>query len=115
MKSISNYIVLLMLVLTASSCQKVVDIDLNESNPVLVIEGNISDQPGPHIIKLTKTVNFDDPNNFPGVSGAVVTLSDDAGNSQILTETSPGIYQTTPSAGQPGSLYKLKVLHDGKE
>ena len=39
-------------------------------------------------IRVSKAINFDQTNSFPAITGATVTLSDDAGNSEILTETS---------------------------
>ncbi|MDQ3110570.1 MAG: DUF4249 domain-containing protein [Bacteroidota bacterium] len=97
-----------------SSCTKVIDIDLNSKDPQLVIEGNISDQPGPYTVSLTQTVNFSAGNSFPVVSGASVTISDNASNSEVLVETSPGIYQTTILQGVPGRTYYLNVVANGK-
>jgi hypothetical protein len=98
-----------------AACEKVIDIDLNSAAPEIVIEGTVIDQAGPYYVRLSKTVNFDQPNTFPPVSGAIVTISDNLGNSDILTESSAGIYQTTSMAGVPGRNYFLKVEHAGKE
>jgi hypothetical protein len=98
-----------------TSCEKVIDVDLNSSSPAIVIEGSISDQPGPHVVKISKTVNFDESNIFPAVTGALVTLSDDIGNAEVLAEVSPGVYHSTTLAGIPGRTYTLKVIDDGKE
>lgn len=98
-----------------SSCEKVIDIDLNAKAPQVVIEGNITDQPGPYTVKLTQTVNYDEANTFPTISGATVTISDNVGNSEILTETSLGIYTTSTLQGVAGRIYKLKVIANGKE
>ncbi len=106
---------LLLVVLVFSSCEKVVNIDLNSKDPQIVIEGNINDQPGPYTIKLTNTANFDELNNFPSVSGASVIISDDFGNSETLTETSAGIYSTSTIQGTIGRTYTLKVTANGKE
>ncbi len=99
---------------TLSSCQKVINIDLNSAAPEIVIEGGISDQPGPYTVSLTKTVNFSDVNTFPPVQGAVVTISDNAGNSEILTEATPGIYKTNTIQGIAGRTYTLIVSANGK-
>lgn len=98
-----------------SSCEKVIDIDLNAKAPQVVIEGNITDQPGPYTVKLTQTVNYDEANTFPTISGATGTISDNVGNSEILTETSLGIYSTSTLQGVAGRIYKLKVIANGKE
>lgn len=98
-----------------SSCEKVIDINLNAKAPQIVIEGNITDQPGPYTVKLTQTVNYDEANTFPTITGAIVTISDNAGNSEILTETSLGIYSTSTLQSIIGRKYKLKVIANGKE
>ena len=109
-----KYFAILLAFLGLSSCQKVINIDLNSSSPQTVIEGNISDQPGPYTVKLSQTVNFSDANVFPPITGALVTISDNAGNSETLTETSPGIYTTSTLQGTPGRTYKLTVTASGK-
>jgi hypothetical protein len=92
-----------------TACEKVIDIDLNAADPAIVIEGNVTDQPGPYTVSLTRTVNFDELNHFPPVTGATVTLNDNAGNAEVLTETMPGLYQTNTLQGVPGREYFLKV------
>ena len=97
-----------------ASCQKVITIDLNSANPLLVVEANISDQHGISIVKLSKTVNFDNINNIPLVSGATVVISDSAGNRETLVEKTAGIYVTKTLQGIPGQIYKLSILTEGK-
>jgi len=116
--SIQNLIyVTFLLLLSAISfaCQKVIDVDLNSAAPQIVIEGNISDSPGPYFVTLSKTVNFDQPNTFPPVSGAHVVMSDNVGNSELLTETSPGTYRTSVIQGTPERIYTLDVISEEKE
>lgn len=95
------------------SCRKVIHVDLNSAAPKVVIEANISDEPGPYFVKVTKTINFDQSNVFPPVTGAAVVVSDDAGNTETLAETSPGVYQTATLTGTPGRTYTLTVTIAG--
>lgn len=97
-----------------SSCQKVIDIDLNSKDPQIVIEANLSDQPGPYTVLITQSVNFSDDNSFPGVSGAAVVISDNLGNTENLAEISPGVYQTSTTQGVAGRTYYLSVTANGK-
>ncbi|OJV90974.1 MAG: hypothetical protein BGO34_22060 [Bacteroidia bacterium 44-10] len=112
MKKHSTYLALLFVISAFSSCEKVIDIDLNSAQPKLVIQADVSDQPGPYTFKLSKTVNYDDPNIFPAVQGALVNVSDDAGNSETLTEISPGVYVTDTFQGVSGRTYFLEVTAD---
>src|ERR1035441_9153798 len=98
-------LVLLIGILSIISCQKVITINLNDAVPQLVIEANISDLPNSCIVKLSKTVNFDDPNTFPAVSGAVIIINDNVGNTATLVETSNGIYTSSLMMTVPGRIY----------
>ena len=97
------------------SCEKVVYIDLNTSDPHPVVEANITNQAGPYTVKLSRSVNYYDANIFPAITDATVTISDNSGNSEILKQTSDGIYQTSTTQGIPGRTYSLKILFNGKE
>lgn len=111
-----KYIILLSASLVAllSACTKVIDIDLNSKDPHIVIEANITDAPGPYTVAISQTVNFSETNSFPPVTGAVVTVSDDAGNTEVLVESFPGNYQGTIIQGVPGRTYYLSVVSKGK-
>lgn len=97
-----------------TSCQKVIELDLNSSAPQIVIQGNVYDQPGPYEVKISKTINFDEPNIFPQVTGATVTISDNTGYSEDLSESIDGTYVTSSLQGVPGRTYTLTVKADGK-
>ena len=97
-----------------TSCEKVLDIKLKDAESRVVIEGNVSDQPGPYTVTLSRSVSFNAPNVFPAISNARVIISDNAGNTDTLRETEPGTYQTRNLQGVPGRNYFLKVLADGQ-
>ena len=80
--------------ITLTSCTKVIDINLNDTAPKLVIQGNMTNVSDTTTVTISKTINFSQDNIFPSVSGAVVTIKD--GNSGIistLNETSLGTYR----------------------
>lgn len=113
----SKYIIITFASFLFVSCEKEIDIDLNSSTAQLVIEGNISDEPGPHTVKLSKSVNFSEANTYPPVSGATVIISDNTGVVDTLTETSAGsgLYQTHAIVGIQGNTYALKVIVEGDQ
>lgn len=106
------YIIVLSILLT--SCEKVVDLNLGANNPTLVIEGNITNQPGPYFVKLTKTVSFTDASVYPVVSNATVIITDNAGQKDTLVYTTNGIYKTNTLQGVSGRTYSLTVIAEGK-
>ena len=100
--------------LTVSSCTKEINIDLNSVNPQLVVEGNISDQSGPYLVKLSQTVNYNQDDTFPAVSGAIIKITDNTGNSETLTEISSGNYYTSALQGTIGRAYNISITRNGK-
>ena len=101
--------------LISVSCTKNIHLNLQNASGLLVIEGNINDQPGPYTVMLSKTVTYYDSNNIVPVSGAHITIADNAGNKDSLLEVSPGKYQTTTIAGTVGRTYHLSVNSGGKQ
>jgi hypothetical protein len=110
-----KYISIIIVTFFFTACEKIIDIDLNNSTPQLVIEGSITDEPGPYTIKLSKTVNYNEQNTYPPVSGAMVIISDNTGVIDTLTETVSGLYQTQNITGIQGNTYTLKVISEGKQ
>jgi hypothetical protein len=111
MKKIAIFMCVL---ITMVSCTKVIDIDLNSTASKVVIEGLVTDQNEAFSVKINKTVNFSDANDYPAVTKAVVTIADNAGNSEVLTETKAGFYQTKKMVGVSGRTYTLTVNAEGK-
>jgi len=108
---ISAFFILSMIGFT--SCEKVIDLKLQNSSPQLVIEGGISNVAQPLTVKISRTVPFDQPSVFPGVSGATVKIS--TGNSSLgFNETSKGVYRSAATFGFTGRTYTLQVDVDGQ-
>jgi Domain of unknown function (DUF4249) len=114
MKHIFFAIIFIALTGFFTSCEEVIDLPLKTSPSQLVIKGNIYDEPGPYLVKISMSVPVNDPNVFPPVSDAIVTIRDDAGNSEVLTEAVPGTYSTSTLQGTPGRTYTLSVETAGK-
>jgi hypothetical protein len=104
-----NIISILFIALVFSSCEKTVDLDYKGNQSKLIIEGNITNEPGPYFVKLTKSIPLSDTGNYPTVDNAVVTIRDDAGNSETLTFQGNGKYRTNSLTGVEGRTYTLTV------
>ena len=96
-----------------TSCEKVIELDLRESEIKYVIEGIVTNEPGVCKVYVTESKNFNEDNQFSKVSNAVVTVSDN-GIERVLPETGPGLYQTNLINGTPGHVYQLTVSVNGK-
>jgi hypothetical protein len=111
-----HVILIFLSVVVCTSCfQDVIDIDLSEIDKQIVIQGNVTDQAIPCRVLISKTASIYNASSVQKVSGAIVTISDDTGNSENLNETSPGVYQTNQLQGDPGRTYTLNVIAEGRQ
>jgi hypothetical protein len=105
----------LLTVLIFSGCQEVINVDLNEAAPRIVIEGLINDGPGPYKVMISMSGSYFNQPVLPPVSGAEVIITDNTGTIDTLTEAKPGIYFTSKTIGVSGRIYTLRVLSDNME
>ena len=109
---LNQIIFALIFFLLVPSCIDPIDFSKEDDSKNLVVDGLITNEPGPYVVYLTRTSSY---NAFTTINesvvGAIVTISDDMGNSETLTETFPGIYKTDPDGirGIPGRQYKLEI------
>lgn len=104
---------LLILCLFLSSCEKEVDVNLHSVEPRIVIEGIIK-QDQPATVRVSQTIDFNNNEGYPNLSGAVVTISDEQGNSEVLQQDSSGWYTAANLKGEIGHTYHLAVTYQGQ-
>ena len=98
------------------SCYRdIIDLDLDEHGPGIVIEGAVTDQPGPYQVRVSRTGSFQQVADFPPVSDAEVVIFSDQNPDERLQEVSAGLYQTQTLQGRVGRNYLLKVVSEGQE
>jgi hypothetical protein len=112
-------ILIFIFLLSAGSCVTSItpQLNMNDSKPTLVVDGQITDQAGPFRVKLTNTVPVSDQENPNPVLNADVHIIDDQGHSFQLYGGSDGIYETEEKnlKAIPGNKYTLTIttLEDG--
>ncbi len=106
-------------ILTLIACEDVVEVDLNESTPKLVIEANILKNIAVNDdnvirIRLSKTVPFFN-NSVDPVTDAIVTITDQNGVvTPIPSSNEDGLYGISDFAVMPGVAYTLEIIVDGE-
>ncbi|MDF2380661.1 DUF4249 domain-containing protein [Nostoc ellipsosporum NOK] len=100
---------IMMLMVLFSSCEKVIDLDLNSAEKKYVIEAVLTDIPGQAKVTLTQTKDFDEDNTFPGIDGATVTITENGGPTTTLVRTSAGVYEAPGLTGVSGRTYTLSL------
>lgn len=100
-------------ILGFSSCEKVIDVDLNDTEQKVVIEGFIFRGDTVQRVRVTKTQNFDESTSPPTVDNASITVIDNLGNAGTFTPVGNGWYELTNYPGVEGRTYTLTTVVDG--
>jgi hypothetical protein len=97
-----------------SSCEKVVDLNLNDASARIVVEGSVSNSTSIGslvILSNSKSVKSNNGNN--PLSGAVVKIQEGVSTVYTLTETERGVYKNLNLVGKEDSIYKLTIQING--
>ncbi len=111
------FIYLLSICFISISCEDVIDLDLPNQDPQLVIEASINWQKGTlgnnQEIKLSLTAPFFEE-NIPPATGASVRISNAFNELFIFTETEPGIYRNDSFNPELNMTYELEIIYDNE-
>ena len=113
-KSLLSFLILLLLVILFS-CERVIDVDLNEAKPAIVIEGNLSFENGELEVKISKTGSYFSTSPVENVENAIVYLKNTTGTRIDAREVEPGLYKRRNFPAKHDSRYSLHVELDGTE
>ncbi|MDE5870912.1 MAG: DUF4249 domain-containing protein [Muribaculaceae bacterium] len=94
-----------------SSCEKVIDFDYHDIEPLTVIEGELTS--GGARIGITFTTPMDEPMDRTLLTDASVTITDLTDSSLYRLAADAEGYFTDPTPGIPGHRYRLTVERDG--
>lgn len=116
-----NYIfkILLSLLVFTGSCTDVIDVDVPEAPPRLVIEASMDWEKGTsgnqQLIKLSTSTPFFDNLSQTPVTGAIVSVTNDTDNTEIVfTDENNGSYSTDEFVPIMGQSYTLTILHNNE-
>ena len=112
------YLFLILIIL--NGCIEPVDIPIEKQERLLMVDGLITDEPGPYVVRLNKSFYYGEyfGEAHPDVKNAIVTIQDDQGITEMLSETAPGKYETHKNGirGRIGGSYQIKIrLKNGQE
>ncbi len=96
-------------------CEKVIDVDLNEANPEVVIEANLSNSISSAEVLLTKTGSYFGDTPIEDITGAVVLIENEFGSRVVLDEVEAGVYRADRILFQEDVTYQLFVDVDGEK
>jgi hypothetical protein len=78
------------------SCVERIEFDAPQASLLTIVEGIISDSPGPYTVKVSRGLALDEnsTSTIP-LKNAKIKLYDDKGTNEDFKEISPGVYQTS--------------------
>lgn len=109
-----KHIYIILFALSIISCEDVIDVKIDDDEPRLVVEAKISNQDGPHQVKLSMSKSYYSADPQEMVTDAIVSISDSDGFTDILTEIEDGVYSTNRLVGIIGNSYNLSIDVDGE-
>jgi hypothetical protein len=108
---LTRYLAFLILCLFFNSC--IDKVELKEPNVArkLIVDGTVTNLPGPYIVQLSYSVPFNSKKLTDLTNGADVTISDNLGNVYPLKSFNSGIYKTDSATfrGIVGRSYTLNI------
>lgn len=113
-----NIFKLFILSLLLTSCEDVIDVDLNTAQPRLVIDASIHWNKGTtgnmQLIKLSLTAPYFD-DGIPSATGATVSVTDSNSTTfNFIEEGSTGIYKNDNFDPAINEVYNLNIIYNGE-
>lgn len=102
-------ILITILLITLLGCEEVIEVDINSTDPQIIIEAQITDSIEKNGVHITKSTDFYEPNKYDKISSAEIIVEDEMGTSYILSEVEPGFYQHNSLITQPSTEYSISV------
>lgn len=90
------------------SCERVVNIDLNDVTPAIVIEGRVYED-SLAWVEIHQTTSYFNPDTQLCICDAVVSIREDNNLPDTLLYLGDGFYESAGLTGKIGSTYYLKV------
>ena len=113
--SIIKLFIFLLAGLILSSCQKVVVLDLDTAESMLVIEGNVTSNPGqPQTVFVSTSGSFYTGEGLIAVGDATVLIKDEEGRVYTLEMYTPGIYFTYDIDPIENTEYSIEVIRESE-
>jgi hypothetical protein len=94
-----------------NSCEEVINIDLNSSDPALVVEAVIC-KDSVSLVRLTRTTSYFSPEGPEFFEDAVIKISDGSSEEE-LNYRADGYYIGNSIVGTEERAYRIEISHDG--
>ncbi len=116
------YIILILslFILVFTACEDVIEVPLSEENlDLFAVEANITTENNAYVY-FYKSIRVDNDEAYPGISGAIVTISDNnvpSKSMQLVENSSKNGYYSVPEneafLGEVGKEYTVTIQYEG--
>jgi len=107
-----RYLTLILIIITiVTSCEEIIDIDLNTSDEGFVVEASVC-KDSVSIVRLSRTVSYFSPEEPSYIEDATVIISDGTASEQ-LNYTGNGYYTGSAVRGVEERTYSIEIIHNG--
>jgi hypothetical protein len=114
-RNIFHFLLPLSLLAFLTACDDVIDLELPDAEPRLVVDATITDLDTVQSVKLSYSANYFSNVSTPPATGALVVITDDAGVADTLVEEGVAGLYLSANRKQAGRTYTLYVqTTDGK-
>lgn len=110
-KSMRNGLYLILYIAALTACQHEIDFDYHTVEPLLMIEGRLTNE-GTEVV-ITKTRDVTDSVRSLGLPGAQVVVTGEGIEENLLFNAETQSYCSS-FAGVPGQTYTLSILYEGQ-
>jgi hypothetical protein len=109
-KGLIENIIAGLIILLCGTCSEPYTPEISKYENMLVVDGIITDEPGPYTVRLSRSYRYNETEGLPE-QNAIVLIKDNLGNAVSLLEIVPGIYKTTYQdfRGIIGRQYQLYI------
>jgi hypothetical protein len=99
-----------------AGCEDVIQVDLETTEPRIVIEGHLSSWYNRSYFVISRTTDFYQPGAADRISGAIIVVADDRGFADTMfeSESVSGRYENPIVTGRAGHSYQATVLIDNR-
>lgn len=113
MKAIKISIILFISILFFSSCTDIIELDLKNTEPRIVIQANLNTTDSTFSANITMSNEFYENGDFKKVTGANVILKNGDGSAYTIPETEDGTYFLNNIISKPTDIFTVTVT-DGE-
>jgi len=107
--------ILFLSILFFNSCNDIIELDLKNTEPRIVIEANLNMSDSTFVVNITKSNGFYDETEYEKIKDAKIILKNSNGTTYTIPEIEDGKYRLNDVVANTNDAFSLSIEKDGKE